>query len=368
VYETLLHLRTLVLCTLVPAAKWPAEEVWSPAAAVAAAQDDTSSVVYGCKLAACDVLMANAVDIVSVFEAALRCSAAAVLPAAAALPAAAGGTSGGASGVSPTAEAATASDAVRELEDISGVLVEVCMQKMGYPRNPAPFVMLALAAEQGSQVERQLYSLLATMVKVAQCSIGTLLDVACAQCCCAAADAAQALLSGPTGTPSAECSSGPAAAIEMLPCVVIVGRCCIQWGDQMLADPRILLGEDEDRAGKLEIEVDQAPFTVQQWLTAGSACNQLAAAGYAPHAVLQQLQQHLDARLATSVLQGGSPDTAAAVPESQEPSFDTVAAVVQAQEPSPHIAAPALETQVPSSATAAVVMEAHQPLADTAQL
>ena len=240
------------------------------------------------------------------------------------------------------------------------------MQKMGYPRNPAPFVMLALAAGQGSQVERQLYSLLATMVKVAQCSIGTLLDVACAQYCCAAADAAQALLSGPTGTPSAECSSVPAAAIEMLPCVVIVGRCCIQWGDQMLADPRILLGEDEDRAGKLEIEVDQAPFTVQQWLTAGSACNQLAAAGYAPHAVLQQLQQHLDARLATSVLQGGSPDTAAAVPESQEPSFDTVAAVVQTQEPSPHIAASALETQVPSSATAAVVMEAHQPLADTA--
>jgi hypothetical protein len=53
---------------------------------------------------------------------------------------------------------------------------------------------------------------------------------------------------------------------------------------------------------------------VRQWLAAGSTCEQLAAAGYAPQAVMQQLQK----LLARPAIPGGVSDTATVLVHAQE--------------------------------------------------
>jgi hypothetical protein len=409
---TLLHLKTLLVCSVVPAPVGAAGAVWSTTAAAAAAAaaeeegDDTDTVYYSCTLGARDALMVNAVEIISTFEAALRCLAAASLAAAAcgAGNVSTSATATAAAVAAPAAPAAPAPRAHELLEDFSCVLGDVCLQKMGYPHTPSPLVMSALAAGPGSEVQRQLYSLLATMVKVANqmasggCIVGAFRDVACAQYCGAATDAALALLAGPTGNPAAAAaaaaataasavaaaanrSSDRAATIAMLPSVVIIGRCCIQWANDMLADLSGLPAQEQQQhpdgvLQMLQVEMNQAPYTVQQWLAAGSTNEQLAAAGYAPQAedVLEQLKQRLDKMLsdsaAAAVLQGQEfwPGTAAELMQGERWLMDTEADAVRGPEPSlsTALAAALMEFQEGSPDAAAAVMQGQELLPGTA--
>jgi hypothetical protein len=120
----------------------------------------------------------------------------------------------------------------------------------------------------------------------------------------------------------------------------------------------------------LQIEVNQAPYTVQQWLTAGSTWEQLAAAGYAPQVeeVLEQLEQRLDESPATPDSQDSLSTTAAeALMEDQEFSLDLAAAVMQGQGPVSSTAADlmhGLRCQRLADSEA-VLMEAQEPSFET---
>jgi hypothetical protein len=195
-------------------------------------------------------------------------------------------------------------------------------------------------------VQRQLHSLLATMVKLCGRNKCALSSTAAVQYRGAAVYAAVALLAGAAAdnqpqqhaaAGAANCRPGKAAAVSMLPSVVILGRCCLQWAEQMqaeatlcLEDQKLCSGQQQQQQG-CDSDLSTAKDTfqwgliarlsvVQQWLASGSTCNQLTAAGYAPLPVLQQLQQ----LLALPVLQ-----QLLATPEPSPP--DTAAKLVAAQ-------------------------------------
>jgi hypothetical protein len=291
VMACLLCRRTLLYCSAVPA----------PGAAVALQLGGSSAgadqmLSYHCAVPA-DLqaaYMPHVCDIISILEGALR------------LAAAASEQTAGACGVSTGPE--TAAKASGLLSWLVAVLARVL-----YPGYSGPLLELARTAGPGSQAQRQLHSLLASMVKLSwgladgRLSSQTQLDYGSA-----AVYAASALLSGATamqqeqqhrvgaaGQGTGSCG-GAAAAAAMLPSVIIVGRCCMQWFKQQ--DPtqlqqqqqQVPRTQDEQREF-LEVRNSAAGAlissltTVQQWLAAGGTCSQLSAAGYAPQAVLQQL-------------------------------------------------------------------------------
>jgi hypothetical protein len=136
-----------------------------------AAGHSTSRAMYSCVLHAQDVLMQHAGDIISMFEAALRCAAADCKAAAGAASTAAAGGGGSSTSSAIAAAAAAAAAAVRAhngLGHYAGLLVEVCHTgaMRDHPRYPCSLALLALAAGPGSQAHHQLHSLLATMVKL----------------------------------------------------------------------------------------------------------------------------------------------------------------------------------------------------------
>jgi hypothetical protein len=248
--------------------------------------------------------MPHACDIISVFEAALR---------------------------RQTVAAAAAADAAVLLGAFCAIVVDLCYHRVvgDYPHHPSPLVLLALAAGPGSQVQRQLYSLLATMVKLMRVSDFTARLYYCGVAACAAA----ALLSGAAENQQQQqlaeaaaaeatcCSSSSghaAAAVAMLPSVVILGRCCMQWAQQLLTLSR---QQQQNRGPKLSLITGLASnlSVVQQWLGAGSTCEQLAAAGYDPPAVQQQLEQLL---ATLHALQENPPDTAALLATAEQ--FESV--------------------------------------------
>jgi hypothetical protein len=102
--------------------------------------------------------------------------------------------------------------------------------------------MLALAAGPGSKVQRQLHSLLATIMKVSRCGKSTLGSTAWAQYLGAAAHAASALLVAATSGAVAR-ASGHADAAAMLPFAVILGHCFVQCAHQLQEDPILFLGK-----------------------------------------------------------------------------------------------------------------------------
>jgi hypothetical protein len=268
--------------------------------------------------------MPHAADIISIFEGALRiltnmCDAAAAATAAA--------------GAAPIA----AAGALELLHRHAGscflfFVVSACYpaQKVlgPQPLYPSPLVLLAIAAGPGSQVKQQLHSLLATMVKLSVWGKGKLQYVEWLGF--AAAHAAAALLSSAAGKQQPQpqqgvttaaaaaaaggigCSSSPAAAVVMLPSVAILGHCCMQWAK--VDDTSTLLQEQQpepcssQEQQQLEQQLQQQQqqqekvllvqalnrlvldlLAVVQWLAAGSTYEQLAAAGYDPLPVVQQL-------------------------------------------------------------------------------
>lgn len=170
------------------------------------------------------------------------------------------------------------------------------------PHHTSPLALLACAARPGSQVQQQLYSL---------------------RYCAAATYAASMLLKGAVqqqqqehvgamaaaGPPGS--SSSHAAVVSMLPSMFIVGRCCMLRAEQLLGEQSAVSIEQQQQEScnsqgrqqqqqqqstshdgeEFKFDVTADPSRVQQWLAAGSTCENLIAAGYAPLSVLQQLQQ-----------------------------------------------------------------------------
>jgi hypothetical protein len=257
VNNSVVFLSTLLLASVVPALNTTAaaegsdqESPPQSAAATAAAAAGQGPVNTSYILHAHDTLMAHAVSIIRIFEEALR-SAAALRVAAAAATTAAGGVVAGAA---PTdAAVAAASDPFTKMQFFPSVrrcchrrCCHGTIEGSGPEYIPSPLVLLALAAGPGSQVQRQLHSLLATMVKLSGYK-STLLDGTGLSASLAAAAAASLLLGDATkkqqqrlphcagllaaAAVETGCSSSPAAAVAELPTLFILGRCCMQWGD-----------------------------------------------------------------------------------------------------------------------------------------
>jgi hypothetical protein len=101
----------------------------------------------------------------------------------------------------------------------------------------------------------------------------------------------------------------------MLPSVVLFGRCCMVWAEGVRAHSTSPQEQEAGLCNSLQqhqqrwgLKFIGSLSVVQQWLQAGSMCDQLVAAGYAPREVLEQLQE---VSAAWQALQGIPPDTAA---------------------------------------------------------
>ena len=319
----------LVFC-IVPASCTTTAATRSPPAAARAtgameARLNTSQVPYRCVLHAQDAFMTHACDILGIFEAVLRCEAMRCKEAMIAALATAGGV--GSSSRAETAASAAATAAGASLHRHGGLWLELCYPKVhGDPPYPSPLVLLALAAGPGSEVQRQLHSLLATMVKLsrwdmlghddrmgyhtaAACIAWSLLDAA------AEIQHTQQQQQEPAAAAAAEgelsCSSGTAdaAAAAMLPCVVILGRCCLMWAEHSATQSKQQQQQQQQQewqqTSSSHEEQQQEPpegsdneyvrlnhpallSVVQRWMAAGSTCDQHAVAGYVPLQVLQQ--------------------------------------------------------------------------------
>jgi hypothetical protein len=343
----LVHLLvTLLVCSVVPAPDTATAEGLQPppplppaaaAAPAAPAEGHPNSETTSNCLYARGAYLPHADDITSILEGGLRLvanyAAAATAAAAAAAATAVGATAtaaGAAASAAADAAAATAAEACGSLWSNAAILVLSGLRHRGayrgYKCYPPPLVNLALAAGPGSQVQRQLYSLLTTLVKLS--GWGMLEDRARLQLCAAVTDAALVLLAdaaekqqqqAEAATVAAAaaagevgCSSDTATAV--LPSVFLLGRCCMTWAELLQANSPLSQTQQQQqgevtssspeqqqqqqgRGDNLtsQLGLDRVLSVVQQWLQHGSTCDQLAAAGYAPQAVLQQLEQVLAA-------------------------------------------------------------------------
>jgi hypothetical protein len=335
-------LAVLLSCSVVPGPGAAAVVAASPAAA--AARHSDLATPYSCVLHAEGAFLANAVRIISFFEAVLRSEvalydAATIATAAAGSGTAAATSTGGAAALAPQGATAVG----KQLQHDSNAFSMLCFH--GYdPHQRGPLVLLALAAGPGSRVQRQLHSLLATMVKLGGSGKGPLGSKAALQYRAAAGYAASALLAGAAAadnqqlagaaaaTGATDSSSGHAAAVTMLPSVVILGRCFMQWAEQLQAEAVLLQEPQQPCSGQQQqqhghnadplieediLRFDFIPLTavLQQWLASGSTCDQLTAAGY----VLLPVQQQLEQLVATcQVIQGKPSDTAALLAAAQQ--------------------------------------------------
>jgi hypothetical protein len=404
IHPLVMCLASLLICSVMPAPDAAAEgsppPLHPPAAAAAAAAaavaaagagDNNSEAPHNCVLHAQDAFLPHANDIISTFEAGIRiaaCCAAAATAAARAAVAAATAAGGTASGVTAAAAAgaavASASDACDCLKaHVVLLLVSGLCFVHGCQYRPSPLVFLARAAGPGSQVQRHFYSLLATVVKLS--SLGLLDDRARWQLCAPVSDAVSELLAraaaaeegqqqqqqqetkGATAAAAAavavaggggEFDHGSGNAVDMLPNVFLLGRCCMRFAELLNADLPPSREQQDDPSSSQEqqqqrqqgdpssnhkqrqqpedpcssqeqqdlqqeqqqqeqeqqqqlcssqeqqqqqpgygnniksrLDLSDVLSAMQQWLQAGSTCNQLVAAGYAPRAVLQQLQE-----------------------------------------------------------------------------
>jgi hypothetical protein len=200
-------------------------------------------------------------------------------------------------------------------------------------------------------VQRQLHSVLATLVKLSRWDMvghddQVMFHTAAAGITWALLDAAvdnqheqqrqqqQQLLEPAAGAAAGgkfSFSSGSADAAAMLPSVVILGRCCMMWAEHCAAQSQQLQQQQEEEEEScsnqeeqqdpnryeeqqqvplknsddeaMYVELDQLSLlsVMQRWLAAGSTCDQLVAAGYDPLPVQQQLPATV---LATETLLG----------------------------------------------------------------
>ena len=286
-----LCLRTLLYCSVVPA---PGATVPLTGSAADAGNIRRSQLqfTYNCAVPADlqDAYMPYVCDIIGIFEGVLRLAAASQQTAAAAAAEGGVGPCSAAAAGAAAAAAAAAAEASRLLVWLVTALARVC-----HPGQSGPLLILARAAAQGSQVQRQLYSLLASMAKLGWRgpSNGGLSSKTQSEYGSAAVFVASALLSdatvmqqGQEQRPGAAVQGtgtcgGHAAAVAMLPSVAIVGRCCMQWfkqqapaqPQQQQQDSPMLDTREEQRpslqllnsvAGALALSLTK----VQEWLAA----------------------------------------------------------------------------------------------------
>ena len=351
VASSLLFLRTLLVSSVAPA------PCAAAAPALTAPGHHDRHYTFALAPHAQGALIPYAADIISICEAALRCDADLCSAATAAPVAASGGDGCGSSGTSAAAGAAGAAaagaaaknsaDAHARLAIYADLLLHLCAPTAfrGYM---SPLVLLANAA--WSKVQRQLHSLLATMVKLSGCGVlagnvrlchyDAAAGAAAAVLSVAAAAAEQQQLGGQTAAEgTAECSTGYAAAVDMLASVVIAGRCCVlksgefqskrhselqqrqhqqhESGSSIAEQQHHQQQQSQQRdsdlpqlvmAGVADPDLIVLLSAVQQWLAAGSTCDQLAVAGYSPLPMLKQLEQLL---ALLQVLKDSPSDTAA---------------------------------------------------------
>jgi hypothetical protein len=277
-----------------------------------------------------EILMQHAVDIISHFEAGLRLEAELVDAATAAAAAAAR------SAAAVTATAGSVSlDLLNALSLVFVRLFYPTADDSDYEgKHPSPLVMLACCEGPGSQVDRQLHSLLVTIVKLSGWGRGKLTDVACVQYSLAAVCGASAVLDAIVEKQQRQQQQGQLVgaaadrssrytAVDALASVLIMGRCCLQWAamqiqaaatltqqqqQQQQQDAYVSPGQQVRREPSWQINVCELMLSAQEWFTTGSTCGQLAAAGYAPLPVLQQLEQLL---ITYQALRDSPPDTVA---------------------------------------------------------
>jgi hypothetical protein len=244
-----------------------------------------------------------------------------------------------------------------------GQCAELLVQQTSHITNSLIMQYMGLCGPSAlAQEQRQLYSLLSTVLKLGRCESLVLKLECCeslkgqlwcwraaASCSLAAAQAAVNLLplvatAGP-GQPAPE-AAAQQSAVDYLPSLVIFGRCCLQWADQLQQQsPGLVLWAAATASGPLQHEqewrdallyehsvanvsipglrdeaatlpgekLESLVAVVSGWvggLGSAGCVEQLAAAGCSP----QQLQQQLDALLAAQqATQQGLTDASLAV-------------------------------------------------------
>jgi hypothetical protein len=185
-----------------------------------------------------------------------------------------------------------------------------------YPHCASPLVLAALSAGPGSDLQRRLFSLLCSVVKLSSTSVGDLITPvmsgattpfqAKATLVVAVASSAAALLVGAANMhqlhPQAEAGNDAetyrhAAVIVVLPALFILGCCCMQWAQHLQLEPTLWAERlcQYPQESLLPVVISAA---VQQWLQPSSTQEALMAAGYAPQAfnmIPQHLQQAVEA-------------------------------------------------------------------------
>jgi hypothetical protein len=333
VVECVQHIFQLLSAAIVPDPNLTAAEVQAAAAAASTVQYKAGFVTYRCILQAPGAVVQTAREVVRLCEALLRDAAAtceitiqmysdewvaAALDDAAAAAAATG---------AETAQQQIASK-VASAKGLFNWLANFVATRTSHivrgdlPHHPSALVLAALSAGPGSGLQRQLFSLLCTMVKLGSAPVERIFPpskdgesaYARSHLIRAAVYTVAALIAGATDMQQ-WCPPGggssQAAAIPTLPGLIIAGRCCMWWAKVLQVGPSYAEGKLMQMLDNVLSSAGLLVSCVQQWLQASSTNEQLVAAGYAPQALPQQLQQMVTAlQAARDSAVGGQLETA----------------------------------------------------------
>jgi hypothetical protein len=227
---------------MVPAPDLTAAEVQAAAAAIAASPEQHRR--DGRVLHALEVVMQHATGIVCFYEALLR-DAATLCETAAQLE-----KDRGSAAAAPAAAAQLQMSGAEAAEEHLQKLMRMISALGGhdvtgsFPHKPSALALAALSAGPGSDLQRQLFSLMCTMVKLGNAAVSDMISQAtagksaagCRGLVRAAAHTAAALLEGARGTCQRSTDGGShvaAAAVSMLAGLFVFGWCCLWWAEGM---------------------------------------------------------------------------------------------------------------------------------------
>ena len=188
----------------------------------------------------------------------------------------------------------------------------------GSAYSPDPLALAALSAGPGSDLQRQLFSLLCTMAKLGSTPVSAIVPSTAVVAAStrdrlvgAAAMAAAAWVA--EGLHQAHADGGSQAAVVcMLPGLFILGRCCMQWAKVLQPDASPA-GSPQMHRQQPDVPYDAADIMAPllHWLEASSTQEQLSAAGYAPQELSDQLLQAVAAlQTVGDITTDGQPDPA----------------------------------------------------------
>jgi hypothetical protein len=223
------------------------------------------------------------------------------------------------------------------LNELAGAVASVTAHHAtgNFPHQYSALALAGLSAGPGSDLQQQLFSLLSSITKIGTAPVPAMVPRSTAEKSIrvkadlikAAGLTAAALVTGAVGMQQPDPSEsggggggssggsgstpGPAVVMSLLPGVLIIGRCCICWARQL--NPAV-----SAQAEQLQRQYERwilpliALDAVQQWLQASGTQEQLVAAGYAPPALLQQVEA------ATRAISDVGPDTTGALAAVQQ--------------------------------------------------